>query len=87
VAAPVRTCVGCGARAAQGDLVRLRIVGASVTIDRRREGGRGAWLHPDGACLEKAARRRAFGRAFHAQDVRFDLAELRGGLTGNARKD
>ena len=67
--------------------MRLRIVGASVTIDRQGAGGRGAWLHPDGACLEKAARRRAFGRAFHAQDVRFDLAELRGGLTGNARKD
>jgi len=25
--------------------------------------GRGAWLHPDPECLEKAERRRAFGRA------------------------
>ncbi len=85
--APVRTCVGCGARADQGDLVRLRIVGASVTIDRNRAGGRGAWVHPSGECLERAARRRAFARAFRATDVRIDLAELRAGLTGNARRD
>jgi len=25
--------------------------------------GRGAWIHPTQACLEQAARRRAFGRA------------------------
>jgi len=29
----------------------------------RRMPGRGAWLHPDRACLELAERRRAFGRA------------------------
>jgi predicted RNA-binding protein YlxR (DUF448 family) len=87
MAAPVRTCVGCGARAVQGDLVRLRMVGASVTIDRKREGGRGAWLHPSGECLERASRRRAFARAFRAADVRIELAELRAELTGNARKD
>ncbi|KQT00979.1 nucleic-acid-binding protein [Cellulomonas sp. Leaf395] len=29
----------------------------------RRMPGRGAWLHPDPGCLEKAERRRAFGRA------------------------
>jgi predicted RNA-binding protein YlxR (DUF448 family) len=30
---------------------------------RRRIGGRGAWLHPDPDCLDKAERRRAFARA------------------------
>ncbi|HEX9242128.1 MAG TPA: YlxR family protein [Anaeromyxobacter sp.] len=87
MSAPVRTCVGCGARAVQGDLVRLRIVGASVTIDRQRTGGRGAWLHPSEACLERATRRRAFVRAFRGAEMAIDVAELRVGLTGNARKD
>jgi uncharacterized protein len=87
VPAPVRTCIGCGARADQGELVRLRIVGERVVIDRRREGGRGAWLHPSAGCLEKAARRRAFGRAFRGAAAGADLAELRVGLTGSARKD
>jgi predicted RNA-binding protein YlxR (DUF448 family) len=72
---------------ARGDLVRLRIVGASVTIDRQGAGGRGAWLHASVACLERAARRRAFVRAFRGADVAIDVAELRAGLTGNARKD
>lgn len=28
--------------------------------------GRGAWLHPDPACLETAVKRRAFSRALRA---------------------
>ena len=84
---PVRTCIGCGATAARGELVRLRIEGERVVIDRRGQGGRGAWLHPSGECLQKAARRRAFGRAFRGSAAEIDLAELRVGLTGSARKD
>jgi predicted RNA-binding protein YlxR (DUF448 family) len=87
VATPVRTCIGCGTRAAPGELVRLRIEGDQVVIDRRREGGRGAWLHASPGCLERAARRRAFGRAFRGAAAVVDLAALRGELTGSARKD
>jgi hypothetical protein len=87
VAVPVRTCIGCGAAAARDGLVRLRIEGGRVVIDRTGEGGRGAWLHPSGACLQKAGRRRAFARAFRGVDAAIDLAELRAGLTGSARKD
>jgi predicted RNA-binding protein YlxR (DUF448 family) len=68
-------------------LVRLRIEGDRVVIDRKGQGGRGAWLHPSAECLEKAARRRAFGRAFRGASAAIDLAELRVGLTGSARKD
>jgi predicted RNA-binding protein YlxR (DUF448 family) len=38
--------------------------------------GRGAYLHPDLACLDLAVRRRAFNRAFKGP-VTPDTAELR----------
>jgi predicted RNA-binding protein YlxR (DUF448 family) len=63
---PVRTCVGCRARAAQATLLRLawdEAVQAVVVDQRRRLPGRGAWLHPDQACLDQAVRRKAIGRA------------------------
>jgi predicted RNA-binding protein YlxR (DUF448 family) len=87
VAAPTRTCIGCGAAALATELVRLRIEGERIVIDRRRQGGRGAWLHASDACLERAARRRAFTRAFRGAAVAADLDQLRGGLTGSPRKD
>jgi len=83
---PVRTCVGCREKAGQRELVRLRMDGERVVIDRDRKGGRGAWLHPAGECLEKALRRRAFGRAFRGEAASIDATALRAGLTGNARK-
>ncbi len=86
-AEPVRTCVGCGARASQRELVRLRVVAGRVEVDRCRSGGRGAWLHPASACLERAARRKAFGRAFRASGVRAGVPALRDVLTRSARKD
>ena len=84
---PVRTCVGCGAKGNRRELVRLRIEGERVVIDRSGQGGRGAWLHPTDTCLTKAARRRAFARAFRGVPAAFDLAELCVELTGSARKD
>jgi predicted RNA-binding protein YlxR (DUF448 family) len=87
VVVPVRTCIGCGAATARDGLVRLRIEGERVVIDRSGQGGRGAWLHPTEACLDKAARRRAFARAFRTAVAAIDLTELRVGLTGSARKD
>jgi predicted RNA-binding protein YlxR (DUF448 family) len=61
---PVRTCVGCRARAAKSDLLRVVAVAGSVVPDPRgRLPGRGAHLHPTVDCLALAERRRAFGRA------------------------
>jgi predicted RNA-binding protein YlxR (DUF448 family) len=87
VTVPVRTCIGCGAATARDGLVRLRIEGERVVIDRNGQGGRGAWLHPTAACLEQAARRRAFGRAFRGASAAIDVPALRVELTGSARKD
>ena len=69
---PIRTCIGCRKRASAAEL--LRVVATSgadgagqpvpvVPDPRHRAPGRGAWLHPDLACVELAQRRRAFGRA------------------------
>ena len=84
---PVRTCVGCGARASPAELVRLRQVAGEVRVDAARSGGRGAWLHAAEACLARAGKRRAFGRAFRDASVRTDVPTLRDELTRNARKD
>ena len=84
---PVRTCVGCGQKAGQPALVRLRAAEGAVVVDRARSGGRGAWLHPAAACLDRAVKRRALPRALRADGVRADVEALRVELTGNARKD
>lgn len=84
---PTRTCIGCGEKAERRGLVRLRIDGERVVIDRKGSGGRGAWLHADGGCLERALRRRAFARAFRGKAASIDAEALRAGLTGIARKD
>jgi uncharacterized protein len=63
-AAPVRTCIGCGARAARSDLIRVVAAGDEIVPDATfRLPGRGAYLHPSLACWEQAQRRKAFPRA------------------------
>jgi predicted RNA-binding protein YlxR (DUF448 family) len=84
---PVRTCIGCGGKATQRELVCLRLVDGAIVVGGRGRGGRGAWLHPADACLERAARRRAFGRAFRVADVHVEPRFLRELLTGSPRKD
>ena len=65
---PLRTCIGCRRTAARSELLRLVTDpedAQRVIVDpRRRLPGRGAWLHPDQACLKQAVRRRGFHRAF-----------------------
>ncbi|HXP19378.1 MAG TPA: YlxR family protein [Streptosporangiaceae bacterium] len=63
----IRTCVGCGARAAKSDLLRVVAVGGEIVADpAARRPGRGAYLHPSSDCLERARRRRAIPRALRA---------------------
>jgi len=83
---PERTCVGCGAKASAAELVRLRIEGGGVAVDRERAGGRGAWLHRGPLCLAQAVRRKGFARAFR-RAVSVDEALLRRQLTENGGKD
>jgi predicted RNA-binding protein YlxR (DUF448 family) len=63
-AVPIRMCVGCGERAARPDLIRVVVAGAEIVPDVAAcLPGRGAYLHPSLACLERAQRRKAFPRA------------------------
>ncbi|MBK9516979.1 MAG: YlxR family protein [Anaeromyxobacter sp.] len=85
---PVRTCLGCGARGARQGLVRLKVShGGTVVVDERKSGGRGGWLHPAEACLERALKRRAFARAFRRSDLGCDADALRRGLTAVCGRD
>ncbi len=73
----MRTCVGCRATGGRADLVRVVVVeGVLVPDPRARLAGRGAWLHPDPACLDLAVRRRAFARALRS-DVAPDVSAVR----------
>jgi len=63
VADPVRTCVGCGRKAPQAELLRFAAVAGALTLDReRRLPGRGAYTCHSAACFERARTRRAFAR-------------------------
>ncbi|WP_114855261.1 YlxR family protein [Brachybacterium sp. YJGR34] len=68
---PERTCVGCREVAARDQLVRLvrepAPGGASPRVRVDPSGsapGRGAWLHPDAACLDLALRRGGLARSY-----------------------
>ncbi|MDF9717764.1 YlxR family protein [Nocardioides sp. ChNu-153] len=66
---PVRTCVGCRARATKNELlrvtVRLGTDGREVVAPDPTSSapGRGAHLHPTRECFDTAVRRKAFSRA------------------------
>jgi uncharacterized protein len=84
-----RTCVGCGGKGDPGGLVRLSAEGGGrVVLDAgRRLGGRGAWLHRDPACLARALRRKALGRALRRQGLAADAEDLGRALTGIGSRD
>ena len=86
---PVRTCIGCRRRGGQSELMRVvaQISGGqnvAVVDEHRRLSGRGAWLHPDPACMETALRRKAFHRAFRGAVETGQLALQFHALTGTS---
>ncbi|WP_110590295.1 YlxR family protein [Microbacterium suaedae] len=61
---PVRTCVGCRARASRSALLRVIVTDSRLVVDELGSmPGRGAWVHPVRTCVELALQRRAFVRA------------------------
>jgi uncharacterized protein len=79
---PVRTCVGCRARATKRELLRVTagLVDGHPAVLPDPTGtapGRGAHLHPTTECYDLAVRRKAFGRALRCE----------GGLSAAAVRD
>ncbi|HVX06423.1 YlxR family protein [Humibacter sp.] len=78
----VRTCVGCRSRAPRSSLLRVVARNSQLVADESaRMPGRGAWLHPTSECLDKAIRRRAFGRALRVEGP-LDTRPLENRLNG-----
>lgn len=63
---PMRQCVGCREMRPKRELVRVvRSPEGEISVDLRgKKSGRGAYVCRDGACLKKAIKSRALGRAF-----------------------
>ena len=60
---PTRTCVGCGRKAPQRELVRFAAPTGVLEPDAaHRLSGRGAYTCRRPSCFERAAARRAFAR-------------------------
>lgn len=65
---PERMCVGCRHKGSPEDLLRVVAVAGGLAVDPPRTApGRGAYLHPDPACLARAVRTRALGRALRTE--------------------
>ncbi len=82
---PVRTCIGCGKRAAQRALVRVVANGETLVPDVRRcAPGRGAYLHPQRACWLAFARRRGPVRSLRMTPRREERERLAGLLASES---
>ena len=81
---PLRTCVGCRERGEKAGLVRIVVVdGDTIRVDRSGSTpGRGAYLHPDRACVEAAIDRGSLSRALRVGLNEHGAATLRADLEG-----
>lgn len=63
---PQRQCLGCREMKNKRDLIRVvRSPEGEISLDfKGKKPGRGAYVCPDGACLQKARKSRALERAF-----------------------
>ena len=73
---PIRSCIGCGRKAPQGQLLRFAAVDGEL-VPGAGLPGRGAYTCRRLACFERAVSRRAFNRTLR-KTVRIDqeLASL-----------
>ncbi|MGZ8691761.1 MAG: YlxR family protein [Gaiellaceae bacterium] len=73
---PIRSCIGCGRKAPQGQLLRFAAVDGQL-VPGGGVPGRGAYTCRRLACFERAVSRRAFNRTLR-KNVRIDqeLASL-----------
>lgn len=76
---PHRTCIGCREEAARRTFVRIvRTPEGRVVVDETgRANGRGAYLHGNRACWEKALKGSTIGRALKISPAGEDVEALR----------
>ena len=67
---PIRSCVGCGRKAAQSELLRF-VAKDGRLVPGSTEPGRGAYTCRRLTCFERAVSRRAFNRTLR-QTVRVE---------------
>ncbi len=67
---PTRSCVGCGRKAGQSELLRF-VAKDGRLVHGSREPGRGAYTCRRLSCFERAVSRRAFNRTLR-QTVRIE---------------
>ena len=65
-ASPIRSCIGCGHRAAQAELFRFVAREGALTAASPGDPGRSAYTCERLQCFERAASRNAFARALRA---------------------
>ena len=63
---PLRKCVGCGEMIAKRDMLRVvKTKDNEIKLDPTgKENGRGAYLHMDPGCFEKAVKSKGLERSF-----------------------
>ena len=73
---PTRSCIGCGRKAPQDELLRF-VAKDGLLVPGRSEPGRGAYTCRRLSCFERAVARRAFNRTLR-RNVRVEekLASL-----------
>ena len=85
----MRTCVGCGQRAAKPQLQRFVRAADALHLDpAQRAAGRGAYLHRDADCIRRFARGKGPVRSLRwtpSPSARAALAAVVDPLVGEAR--
>ena len=66
---PQRQCTGCRERKAKRDMIRVvRMTDGNVSLDfSGKLNGRGAYICPDPACLQKARKAKALERSLETE--------------------
>ena len=62
---PMRTCIACRSSKPKRELIRVVKSGEQITLDKTGKlNGRGAYVCPDKACIEKLKKQKLLNRAF-----------------------
>lgn len=87
---PTRTCVGCGARDAQGAMLRLRRDAGGIVVAPARGGtGRSAYVHAGASCVRGIARSKGVGRSLRmtvTKEARLELMRILDGELATAER-